>query len=130
MFEGFDQLLGLEIVESSPERMQGRLAVQDKLKQPFGLIHGGVYATVAESLASLGTALAVLPDGKHAVGMSNNTTFMRPILEGTIYAEARPRHRGRTTWVWDVEITNDAQKLCATSRVTIAVREPPEARDG
>lgn len=109
--------------------MQARLAVQDKLKQPFGLVHGGVYAAVAESLASIGTALAVLPAGKHVMGMSNHTTFMRPILEGTIHAEGLPRHHGRTTWVWDVEISDDAGKLCASCRVTIAVRDPPGPQD-
>ncbi len=129
MLEGLDQLLGLELIESSPQRMRARLAVRDKLKQPFGLVHGGVYAAVAESLASIGTALAAAPDGKHATGMANNTTFMRPILEGTIHAVARPRHRGRTTWVWDVELRNDAEQLCAISRVTIAVREPGPNRE-
>lgn len=129
MFEGLDQLLGLDVIESSPQRMRARLAVKDKLKQPFGLVHGGVYAAVAESLASIGTALAAAPDGKHATGMANNTTFMRPILEGTIHAVALPRHRGRTTWVWDVELRNDAEQLCAASRVTIAVREPGPSRE-
>lgn len=124
MLEGLDQLLGLEIVTASPQRMQAQLPVHDKIKQAFGLVHGGVYAAIAETLASMGTALAVLPEGKHAMGMSNNTTFLRPILEGTIHAEALPRHHGRTTWVWDVEIRNDAEKLCAASRVTIAVRDP------
>ena len=124
---GFDQLIGLELQESSPQLVRGTVPVRDEVKQPFGLIHGGLYAAVAESLASLGTALAVLPQGLHAMGMSNNTTFLRPITEGTVHAEARPRHSGRTTWVWDVEFTDDAGRACATSRVTIAVREPRAA---
>jgi 1,4-dihydroxy-2-naphthoyl-CoA hydrolase len=57
--------------------------------------------------------------------MSNSTNFIRPITAGTIHAEAKPRHRGRTTWIWDVEITNDAGALCAMGRVTIAVRPAP-----
>ncbi|GAC1442118.1 MAG: hotdog fold thioesterase [Solirubrobacteraceae bacterium] len=122
--EGFDALIGLELQESSPELMRATVPVREKIKQPFGLVHGGLYATVAETLASLGTALAVLPDGKHAMGMSNNTTFLRPITSGTVHAEGRPRHRGRTTWVWDVDFLNDDGRLCASSRVTIAVREP------
>jgi uncharacterized protein (TIGR00369 family) len=59
-----------------------------------------------------------------AMGMSNNTTFLRSITAGTIHATARPRHRGRTTWVWDVDISGDDGRVCATSRVTIAVRQP------
>jgi uncharacterized protein (TIGR00369 family) len=66
----------------------------------------------------------VLGQGLTAMGMSNNTTFLRSITAGTIHAAGRPLHRGRTTWVWDVEIRDDDERLCATSRVTIAVRPP------
>jgi uncharacterized protein (TIGR00369 family) len=89
----------------------------------MGLVHGGVYAAIAESLASMGTARAVLADGKIVMGMSNNTAFMRPISEGVVRADARAIHRGRTTWVWDVDMRDDEQRLCASSRVTIAIRE-------
>ena len=58
------------------------------------------------------------------MGLANATSFLRPILEGTVHAEARARHRGRTTWLWDVEITDDEGRLCAVTRMTIAVREP------
>ena len=61
-------------------------------------------------------------DGNYAVGLSNQTSFLRPITEGTVHAEATRRHRGRTTWLWDVEISDDAGRLCAVSRMTIAVR--------
>ena len=63
--------------------------------------------------------------GNIAVGMSNHTSFLRPITSGTVHAEAKPRHRGRTTWIWDVEITNDDGALCAIGRITIAVRPRP-----
>jgi len=118
----FDSLYGLEIVEESPNLMRAQVAVTEKVRQPFGLVHGGVFAAVGEALASIGTTLAVLDGGNVGVGMSNHTTFVRPILEGTIHAEARPRHRGRTTWLWDVDITDDAGRTCALGRVTIAVR--------
>ena len=81
------------------------------------------YAAIAESLASYGTAVAVIGDGKLAAGLSNQTSFLRPITEGTIEAVATRRHRGRTTWVWEVEISDDQGRLCVLSRVTIAVRE-------
>ena len=120
--EGFDNLYGLEVTELSPDRAAGRVVVRDELKQPAGLVHGGVYASIAESLASLGTAVKVIPEGKMAMGLSNQTSFLRPILGGTIHALARVRHRGRTTWVWEVEITDDEQRLCSLVRMTIAVR--------
>jgi 1,4-dihydroxy-2-naphthoyl-CoA hydrolase len=118
----FDSLYGLELLEQTPEHMRARVAVTDKVKQPFGLVHGGVLCAIGEALASIGTTLAVMDSGSAGVGMSNHTTFLRPILDGTIHADARPRHRGRTTWLWDVEISDDAGKLCAVGRITIAVR--------
>jgi uncharacterized protein (TIGR00369 family) len=120
---GYDKFYGLEITESSVGLVRGQVSVRDELKQPYGLIHGGVYASIAESLASLGTGAAVLPEGKLAMGLSNQTSFLRPITQGTIHALAHARHRGRTTWVWDVEITDDEGRLCALTRMTIAVRE-------
>ena len=120
----FDGLYGLELTEVEDGLIRGRVPVRDAIKQPLGLVHGGVYASMAEAMASYGTALAVASNGNVAVGMSNSTTFLRPITAGTVHAVARPRHRGRTTWVWDVEITDDADRTCAMSRVTIAVRAP------
>jgi uncharacterized protein (TIGR00369 family) len=96
--------------------------VRDAIKQPMGLVHGGVYAAIAESLASMATWQAVAADGRRAMGLSNATSFLRPITEGTVHASATRRHRGRTTWVWDVDITDDAGRLCATTRMTVAVR--------
>ncbi|HWE15317.1 MAG TPA: PaaI family thioesterase [Solirubrobacteraceae bacterium] len=119
---GFDRLYGLEILELTEELVRGRVAVRDDLKQPAGVVHGGVYAAVAESLATNGTAAGVYPDGNTAMGLSNQTSFLRPITSGTINAAARRRHRGRTTWVWEVELTDDADRVCVLTRVTVAVR--------
>jgi 1,4-dihydroxy-2-naphthoyl-CoA hydrolase len=123
---GFDGLYGLVITEISPDTMRGEVVVRDELRQPAGLVHGGVYAAVAESLASTGTYLAVRDGGSVAMGLSNLTSFMRPITQGTIHAVARPRHRGRTTWLWEVEILDDDERLCVVSRVTVAVRDAPD----
>lgn len=123
--QGFDSVYGLEILTASEEQVTGRVKVRDELKQPAGLVHGGVYASIAESLASLGTARVVMAEGNVAMGLSNQTSFVRPITEGSIHAAARVRHRGRTTWVWDVEITDDAGKLCVLTRMTVAVRPLP-----
>jgi uncharacterized protein (TIGR00369 family) len=122
---GFDGQYGpLKLTDVSDERVRGEVVVRDELKQA-GIVHGGVYASIAESLASLGTALAVMPDGKMAMGLSNQTSFLRPISQGTIYAVAERKHRGRTTWVWEVEITDDQSRLCVLTRMTVAVRDMP-----
>ncbi len=123
--QGFDHLYGLEVTEVGERLMRGRVLVRDEIKQPAGLVHGGIYAAVAESLATTGTALAVFADGSTAMGLSNQTSFLRPITEGNINAQARVRHRGRTTWVWEVECSDDAGRLCVLTRVTVAVREAP-----
>ena len=122
--KGFDQLYGLEIIELTDDRVRGQVTVRDELKQAFGLVHGGVYAAIAESLASFGTWAVVRREGKIAMGLSNQTSFLRPITEGTIHAVAGRKHRGRTTWVWEVEMTDDEGHLCVLTRMTIAVREP------
>ena len=119
----FDAHYGLEILDYAEDEVRGQLVVQAHHKQGAGLLHGGVLASMAEALASLATFVAVAPEGKAAMGMSNATTFMRPITEGTVHAMGRRRHRGRTTWVWDVDFTDDAGRLCATTRMTIAVRD-------
>ena len=104
-------------------RVTGHFDVENRVKQPFGIIHGGAHAAIAETLASIGTFLAVAEDGKIAMGMSNNTTFLRAVNEGTITAEALAIHRGATTWVWDVTMRDGDGREIAVSRVTIAVRE-------
>jgi 1,4-dihydroxy-2-naphthoyl-CoA hydrolase len=123
----FDALYGLEVLEHDEMHVRAQVAVRDELKQAMGLVHGGVLASIAESITSLATALAVLPEGRSAQGLSNQTSFLRPITEGTIHAEARRRHRGRSTWVWEVELTDDEGRLCALVRMTIAVRDLPRA---
>jgi uncharacterized protein (TIGR00369 family) len=119
---GFDRLYGLEIDALSDEEVVAHVPVRDELRQPFGLVHGGVFAAISETLASIGTWTGVHADGNLAMGLSNSTSFLRPIVEGTIHAVARRRHRGRTTWIWEVDITDDEGRLCALTRMTIAVR--------
>ena len=128
--DGLGDLIGLEYLETTPEQVRARVPVTDDVRQPFGLVHGGVFASMAESMCSLATWMAVGADEMAAMGQSNNATFMRPITEGYVNAAARPRHRGRTTWVWDVEVTDDGGRLCGLVRVTVAVRPmPPASRE-
>jgi 1,4-dihydroxy-2-naphthoyl-CoA hydrolase len=124
---GFDALYGLELLEYSDTEVTAQVKVREEIKQPAGLVHGGVYASIAESMASLATALAVMEQGSTAMGLSNNTSFLRRVTEGTIHAQATRLHRGRTTWVWDVRFTDDAGRTCAITRMTIAVRPLPDA---
>ena len=119
---GFDRLYGLEVLEVGEEEIRAQVKVRDELRQPAGLVHGGVFASIAEAIASMATGVAVMRDGKTAQGMSNQTSFLRPIVHGTIHAVARRRHRGRTTWVWEVDITDDEGRLCALVRMTVAIR--------
>jgi uncharacterized protein (TIGR00369 family) len=121
---GFDALYGLEILSVGEEEATARVRVHDEILQPAGLVHGGVFASIAESLTSTATWMAVSQDGRGAQGLSNQTSFLRPIVEGTIHATARRRHKGRTTWVWEVDITDDEGRVCALVRMTVAVREP------
>jgi 1,4-dihydroxy-2-naphthoyl-CoA hydrolase len=121
---GFDGLYGLVVDDLDLDAgvIRAHVEVTEAHKQPAGLVHGGVFASIAESITSMGTWWAVQGDGKSAQGLSNQTSFLRPILDGTIHAVARARHRGRTTWVWEVEISDDEQRLCSLVRMTIAVR--------
>jgi 1,4-dihydroxy-2-naphthoyl-CoA hydrolase len=122
--DAFDATIGFVIDESDEiGRCAGHLAVTPRVCQPMGIVHGGVYAAIAETLASHGTARGVLANGKVPLGMSNNTSFLRPVSEGSVRGVGTAVHRGGTTWVWDVEMRDDLDRLCAVSRVTIAVRD-------
>jgi 1,4-dihydroxy-2-naphthoyl-CoA hydrolase len=122
MTRGFEGLIGIEVTELAEEVARAVVAVRAELLQPVGLVHGGVYASIAETLASLATWHAVAPDGKSVVGMSNQTNFLRPVTDGSIHAVAIRRHAGRSTWVWEVEMSDDDGRLCTLTRMTIAVR--------
>ncbi len=122
-----DELIGTEWLESGEEAARGRFLVADHHKQPFGLVHGGLYCVLAESICSRATAGAVWDSGQIAVGQANDTSMLRPVTEGHVNASARRMHAGRTTWVWEVELTDDQGRLCALSRITMAIRARPEA---
>jgi 1,4-dihydroxy-2-naphthoyl-CoA hydrolase len=117
----YDETYGLEVLDAGAEHARGRVAVHDGVRQPAGLVHGGLYASIAESLATTATEQA-LGDGSTVAGQSSQTSFLRPITEGAVHATGRPRHRGRSTWVWEFDITDDADRLCALVRMTVAVR--------
>jgi uncharacterized protein (TIGR00369 family) len=122
----FDAVYGLEILEADAEgTLRGRVAIRDELRQPFGLVHGGVVSAFAEALASRGTWLGLGDPSKLVMGLSNESNFLRPLLEGHINATATPRHRGRTRWLWEVQSRDDQDRLCVITMVNIAVRDRP-----
>jgi len=118
----FDVLIGTEWLSDDPNDARVRVPLRDELRQPIGLLHGGVISSLVESVCSRATALAVWDDGKIAMGQSISVNFVRPVTEGSVEVRARARHRGRTTWIWEVEVLDDQERLCATAMMTIAVR--------
>lgn len=117
--------LGIEVVDEADGLVRGRLPVSDRVKQPYGLVHGGALVTLAETLTSYGTWVGVKDDGMLAMGQEINASLMRPIVDGHVNGTAHARRKGRTAWVWEVEITDDDGRLCALVRATIAVRPRP-----
>lgn len=123
----FDALLGTEWLDDDPEHARVRVAMRDQLRQPVGLLHGGVMSSLVESVCSRATALAVLDDEMMAMGQSIGVNFIRPITEGHAEVHAKARHRGRTTWVWDAEVRDSNDRLCALAQMTVAVRPIPKS---
>jgi 1,4-dihydroxy-2-naphthoyl-CoA hydrolase len=123
-----DGTLGVEVLEHDDEVVRGRMPVSDRVRQPYGIVHGGALLAIAESLTSMATALAVQGEGKIALGQEINASYLRPIADGHVNAFARVRRKGRTAWNWEVEITDDAGRLCTIARLTIAVRDAPQDR--
>ena len=119
---GFAEEIGVEWIDLDPDNARARIKVEPRHLQPNGVVHGGVYASLAESVSSASTYGSVRDDGMVAFGQANSATFLRPITGGHVNAVARARQRGRTTWVWDVELSDDERNLCALVRMTIAVR--------
>src|SRR3954452_779968 len=108
-----DGVLGFEVVSIGDGEAVARFPVQDRVRQRFGLVHGGAYAALAEMLATEATVAHVHKDGFAARGVSNATSFLRPARGASITARPRRRHRGRTTWVWEIDHTDDEGRLCA-----------------
>lgn len=118
-FEGF---LELEWIELRSDAAHVRFAVRENLKQPLGLLHGGIFSAVAETVASVATVKEVWREGLVGVGQSNSASFLRPITGGMVDVEASLRGRDDRTWLWGHEFRDDRARLCALVDVTIAVR--------
>jgi uncharacterized protein (TIGR00369 family) len=110
-------LIDLEIVSCADGEVHARVPVTNACKQPLGLVHGGVYGVIADALTARAGRV-----------ISSHVSFLRPVTGGTIHAVARRRHRGRTTAVWEVDLADDAGRLCALVRTTIQVPDPDTPR--
>jgi uncharacterized protein (TIGR00369 family) len=115
---GFIELLGLEFVEVSGDRVVIRWTIKPHLHQPYGIVHGGVHSSVVETAASVGGAMWFGERGQ-VVGVSNTTDFLRAVREGTLTAVATPVHRGRLQQLWVVEIADAEGRLVARGQVRL-----------
>lgn len=125
----FDQLLGTEWISSEPDDTRARISMRDELRQPMGILHGGVMASLVESVCSMATAKAVFADNRVAMGQNISVSFLRPISAGGIEVRAEAIHKGRMTWVWRAEILDSDGRTCAAAQMTIAVRDAPDGVD-
>lgn len=115
--------LGIEFVEVGDDFLRARVPVDHRTIQPFGLLHGGVSVVLAESMGSTGAYYA-LPEGYRAVGLDINANHIRSASSGWVIGTARPVHRGRSTQVWQIDLTNETGELTCVSRITMAVLQP------
>jgi 1,4-dihydroxy-2-naphthoyl-CoA hydrolase len=115
--------LGIAITEIGEDFLRGTMPVDQRTKQPYGLLHGGSSAMLAETLASVAANMCVEKEGQQAVGLELNCNHVRAVTQGVVTGTARPVHVGRKTQVWDIRIEDERGKLCCVSRLTLAVIE-------
>jgi 1,4-dihydroxy-2-naphthoyl-CoA hydrolase len=115
--------LGLEFLEVGDDFIKGRVPVDHRTRQPYGILHGGVSVVLAETLGSCAAAACALP-GHRVVGLDINANHIRGATEGWVTGTARPVHVGRTTQVWQIDMVNDAGETTCVSRITMAVLAP------
>src|SRR5690348_4906699 len=118
---GLADVLGIEIIEMTPERVVATMPVDDRTRQPFGILHGGASVALAETVASLGAVMNVDLAKATAVGLEINANHLRAKRDGVVRATATPFHVGRSTQVWDVRIVDEDERPVCVSRCTLAV---------
>lgn len=121
---GFNMAMGIRFIKAEENEFVAELVVGDHHLQPYGLVHGGVYAGMVETVCSTGAALHVFSEGKNAVGLENATSFLRAVRSGTLQCCAKPVLIGRRSHVWDAKIFDDRDRLVATGRVRLMILEP------
>ena len=122
--DGYNAALGTRFVHASADEVVAEVAIGPVHLQPHGIVHGGVYCGLVETVASVGAALSAATRGQTAVGLENHTTFLRAVRSGTLRAVARPLTRGRRTQVWEVTVTDAGGRVAATGRVRLLCLDP------
>ncbi len=123
------EVLGIRLTAIGEDWLRGTLPVDARTRQPFGLLHGGASAALAETLGSIAGTLCCAP-GSRVVGLEINANHLRAVREGTVTGTARPLHVGRNTQVWEIRIEDDTGRLCCVARLTCAVVTPDAADAG
>ena len=113
--------LGIEFTELGPDYLRGRMPVDERTRQPFGLLHGGASVALAETLGSLAGNLCLDQSRNVAVGLEISANHLRQVTRGDVVGTARPTHLGRSTQVWDIRIEDDGGRMVCVSRLTLAV---------
>ena len=127
---GFNNALGLKFTKAAPDEYVAEIEISDRHLQPYGLVHGGVYAGMIETLCSTGAALTVWKENKHTVGLENNTSFLKAVRGGRLRCTARPLLLGKQSHVWEASIRDDQGRLVAAGRVRLMVLDPGVAVAG
>jgi 1,4-dihydroxy-2-naphthoyl-CoA hydrolase len=115
------EALDIEILETLPDRVVCTMPVGPKTRQPMGMLHGGASVVLAETAASIGTWIQIDQENEIAAGMEINANHLRPVKDGRVTAVAVPVHRGRSTMVWEIRITDERGRLVCISRCTVAI---------
>ncbi len=123
---GMADAIGIELTLLTADKVVGTMPVDDRTRQPFGLLHGGASAALAETVASIGAFLNIDEDTQAAVGLELNANHLRAKTDGVVTATATPLHRGRRTHVWDIRIEDEQGRLVCASRCTLAIIDKPQ----
>lgn len=115
--------LGMEFTEIGPDYLRMMMPVNERTRQPYGILHGGASVALAETVGSVASALIIDPETQICVGLDINANHIRAMKEGYVHAIARPLHLGSTTHVWDIKICDEHNKLVCISRLTVAIRD-------
>jgi 1,4-dihydroxy-2-naphthoyl-CoA hydrolase len=120
--------LGIEVLEVKTDRVTGRMPVDSRTHQPYGLLHGGASVVLAETLGSVGSHFLVAPEGKQAVGIEVNANHVRGVRSGWVHGEAVLQHKGGKLHVWNITIVDDKDRLVCTSRLTVMIVSGSETK--
>lgn len=113
--------LDIEVIEIGEDYLRAKMPVDNRTRQPFGLLHGGASVALAETLGSVAATLTVDPAKQYCVGLEINANHVKSVREGYVYGETRPVHIGKRTQIWEIRIANEDEELVCISRITMAV---------